>query len=146
MFQKKTQTKTVIVKAPKEKTVKKPMSRLQRFKRKTLALTGAVIGFVVMGALVFYTVDVQQTAQARMPGVNVAQGQLPKYKLNVAKFSLGSKTVDLKLPTVGVKTKVIEVKVPQGLEMGSKKVGVKMPAILVNRPSDTVKTAANPEP
>lgn len=73
------------------------------------------------GAL--YFVDQDQTQEGRLSSVDlsVTEGQMPPYDVDVAKFKIGSKDVEVNVPTLGVETetKTIEIEVTVDVETGT---------------------------
>ncbi len=97
-----------------------------------------IAGLVLAGIAVFalYFVDVDQTKEARLPDVdvNVKEGQLPKFDVDTGSINVGSKQVDVKVPTADVKTKTVEVEVPTNVDVGTKEVGIKIPTLSIEPP------------
>ncbi|WP_189495032.1 hypothetical protein [Algimonas arctica] len=108
-----------------------------------LKATTIIIGAVaIAGVLVagLYLVDLDQTQEARLPDVDVqvSEGQMPKFDVDVADVSVGSREVDVEVPTVGVetKTKTIEIEVPVDVDAGTSTETVKVPTIDIDRPAE----------
>ena len=66
-----------------------------------LIIGGVVAAAVVIGALVLLT-DIDLTKTAKLPEVSVEGGQMPAVDVDVADIKIGSKKIDLKVPTIDV--------------------------------------------
>lgn len=99
--------------------------------------TAAIAAIAVAG---LYLVDVDQTQEARLPevSVDVAEGQMPKFDVDVADVNLESKEVEVSVPTVGVETetRTIEVEVPVDVDAGMSDTNVTVPTIDIDRPEE----------
>ncbi len=102
---------------------------------------GIAVGAVAIAAIAaagLYLIDVDQVKEARLPkvDVSVSEGQMPEFDVDVADVKLGSKEVEVELPTVGVETetKTIEVEVPVDVEAGTTTETIEVPTINIERP------------
>ncbi|MET0248391.1 MAG: hypothetical protein ABW164_01530 [Sphingobium sp.] len=57
---------------------------------------------VIAGGLAFGFIDLQKTADGRLPQVAVKEGALPKYDAKVAKIEVGREKKTVEVPTVEV--------------------------------------------
>lgn len=114
--------------------------------KKAVAIIAGVAVIAIVGAAALYLVDVDQTQEARLPGVEVTttDGQMPKFDVDVADVDVSMEEGSVTVPTVGMKTETVEVEVPAGVETGSTEVGVKMPTISVDKPKED-NPADNPQ-
>ncbi|GGX70053.1 hypothetical protein GCM10011309_20110 [Litorimonas cladophorae] len=105
-----------------------------------IAVSALVVAGIAAAAL--YLVDVDQTQEARLPDVDVkvAEGQLPKFDVDVATVEMGTKDVEVEVPTVGVETetKTIEIEVPVDVDVdaGTTTETIKVPTLDVTRPKE----------
>ncbi len=58
---------------------------------------------VIAGGIATGFIDLQKTADGRLPEVAVKEGALPKYEANVAKVEVGSRNETVEVPTVAIK-------------------------------------------
>ena len=77
-------------------------------------VTMIIVGLLVVAALsifALYFVDVDQTKEVKLPDVdvNVTEGQLPKFDVDVGKVEIGTTKVEVPVPEVQVKEKTIEL-------------------------------------
>ena len=77
-------------------------------------VTMIIVGLLVVAALTIfalYFVDVDQTKEAKLPDVdvNVTEGQLPKFDVDVGKVEIGPTKVEVPVPEVQLKEKIIEL-------------------------------------
>ena len=73
-------------------------------------VTGVVA--VAAAAAAFYMIDVDQTADARLPEVSVKGGQLPAYEVQTGSVDVGMETTTVEVPEVEVSTQEVEVETP----------------------------------
>lgn len=103
-----------------------------------IAISAVAIAVLAAGAL--YFVDLDQTQEARLPSVDlsVTDGQMPAYDVDVAEVKLGSKDVEVDVPTIGVETetKTIEVEVPVDVEAGKTEKTIEVPTLSIERPAE----------
>lgn len=106
--------------------------------KKTAGFIIGGIAILAIGATALYLIDVDQTEEARLPSVsvNVEDGNLPKFDVDVADVSIGSTEVGVDVPDLDVKTKTIEVEVPVGAEVEMEKETFTMPTIDVDKPRE----------
>lgn len=105
--------------------------------KKTAGIIIAGIAILAIGAAALYLVDVDQTKEVRLPSVSVDvdNGQLPEFDVDVADVNIGSTEVGVTVPTADVETKTIEVEVPV-VDVDSKKVGITLPTLEVEKPRE----------
>ena len=65
---------------------------------KTGTLVTIAIIAAIVGALLIYLVDVDQTEQLVMPEVNVEGGNLPEFETEVADIDVETETVTMEVP------------------------------------------------
>ena len=70
-------------------------------KSKTPLIAGIIAAVVIIGGLIVFT-DLDLTKTAKLPEVKVEGGQMPAIDVDVAKVKMGTKKIDLKLPTIDV--------------------------------------------
>lgn len=104
-------------------------------------IAGILLGTVAIAAIAaagLYLIDVDQTKEARLPAVemDVTEGQMPEFDVDVADVSVESKEVDVKVPTMDVETetKTIEVEVPVDVDAGTKTETIDVPTLDIDRP------------
>lgn len=68
---------------------------------KSLIIGGFVAAAAVIGGLIIFT-DVDLTQTAKLPEVSVEGGQMPKMDVDVADVNVGTKTIEVEVPTVDV--------------------------------------------
>lgn len=98
----------------------------------------AGIAILAIGAAALYLVDVDQTKEARLPSVdvNVEEGQMPAFDVDVADVNVGSTEVSVPTPTMDVETKTVEVEVPVDVDAGVEDTKIKLPTIEVDKPRE----------
>jgi len=102
------------------------------------------IAFIAIGAIVvagvaaagLYLTDVDQTQEAKLPtiDVQVENGQMPKFDVDVAGVGVSMKETEIEVPKVGVETKTIEVEVPVDVDAGMEEETIEVPTINIDRP------------
>ena len=102
---------------------------------------GIALGAVAIAAVAaagLYLVDVDQTQEARLPSVDVdlTEGQMPEFDVDVADVELGTNQVEVEVPTLGVETetKTIEVEVPVDVDAGTTTQTIDLPTLEIERP------------
>jgi len=114
---------------------------------KAVGIAVAALAVAAVAAAGIYFVDLDQTQEARLPNVDVkvTEGQLPKFDVEVADVSVGTKSVDVEVPTMNVQTetRTIEVEVPVDVDAGTETETVEVPTINIERPK-TDNPANNP--
>ncbi len=68
---------------------------------KSLIIGGLIAATAVIGGLIIFT-DVDLTQTAKLPEVSVEGGQMPKMDVDVADVNVGTKTIEVEVPTVDV--------------------------------------------
>jgi hypothetical protein len=105
---------------------------------KAFGIALGALAIATIGAAGLYLVDVDQTKEARLPAfdVKVTEGQMPAFDVEVADVSVGTKQVDVKIPTVDVETetKTIEVEVPVDVDAGTTTETIDAPTLSIERP------------
>lgn len=80
------------------------------------ARSGLIIAIVaiiaIIAAFAFGIVDVDQTAETKLPDVEVEGGQMPKFDVEAADVDVGTTTTNVEVPTVDVGTKDVGVNLP----------------------------------
>ncbi|MES2172857.1 hypothetical protein HHL08_05720 [Sphingobium sp. AR-3-1] len=63
-----------------------------------------LIALIVVGVgIATGFIDLQKTAEGRLPEIAVKEGALPKYEANVAKVEVGTRNETVEVPTVAVR-------------------------------------------
>lgn len=106
--------------------------------KKTTAIIAGVAAVAIIGVAGLYLVDVDQTQEARLPDVDVsvAEGQMPKFDMDVADVNLQVNDSEIKVPTMGVETETHEIEVPVGVETGSTGIEIKVPSLDITPPAE----------
>jgi hypothetical protein len=75
-------------------------------------ILGVVAIVLVVAAVAFGLIDIDQTKKAKLPEIAVQGGQAPAFDVDTAKVKVGSDTTDVTVPTVAVSTEKVGVEVP----------------------------------
>lgn len=106
---------------------------------KILGIALGAIAIAAIAAAGLYLVDVDQTKEARLPDVDVkvTEGQMPAFDVDVADVNVGTKNVEVEVPTMGVETetKTIEIEVPVDVNAGTTTETVEVPTLSIERPN-----------
>ena len=65
-------------------------------------IIGGLALAAIAGAALIYLTDIDLTQTAKLPEVSVEGGQMPKVDMDVADIDIGTKKVDLKVPTIDI--------------------------------------------
>ena len=108
--------------------------------KKVFGYAIAAVAVLAVGAAGLYLVDVDQTKEARLPDVDVtvAEGQMPKFDVDVADVDIRSEEVGVTVPTMGVRTetRTIEVEVPVDVDVDTDTVAVSVPTLEIEKPEE----------
>ena len=99
---------------------------------------GAAVIAALVGVTTLYLVDVDQTQEARLPDVDVqvTEGQMPKFDVDVADVNIQTKEVEVDVPTMDVETETIEVEVPVDVDADTTTETISVPTINIDRPEE----------
>ncbi|MFW2828833.1 hypothetical protein [Sphingomonas sp. ID0503] len=76
--------------------------------RAIVAILAIIVLIVIVG---FFTgfIGAKQTQEGALPSVSVQGGQLPKFDVDTANVSVGTKETTVEVPKVGTETKTVDV-------------------------------------